>query len=160
MIKRLTKEQLSSYRKLQERDLRYGMRSVVGFTLTPFDDYWEDVEYYGEGFKDPTESAIKVNWVYVLVNPSVPGIVKIGFTTTSVWQRLKEINSGTGTIVPWYSMYSYKCPNGRMLEQDVHTYLEDRGVRVSKNKEGFFITSDEAIRVIEGLGKKYNTNGY
>ena len=82
----------------------------------------------------------------------------IGFTTTTVFDRVKQINSATGVITPWYPVFSYKCPNGRMLEQDIHSYLEDIGTRVSPNREGFVIDTDKAREIIERLGEKYKTN--
>jgi hypothetical protein len=132
---------------------------AIGFTLTPsLQDGWEDVTYYGEGTFDPSFAIRSPEWVYVLVNQNMPGICKIGMTTTSVAQRVEEINSATGVITPWYPVYSYKCINSYYLEQEVHTYLEKRGYRVNPKREGFLITSTEAIRVIEELGEKYRAN--
>lgn len=162
---RITKEEESSYRRLDpEKDLQYDMSKVVAFRLEPSENasdvtknIWEDVIYYAEGYKDPTNKVINPNWVYVMVNPSMPDICKIGFTTTSVLQRAKEINSSTGVITPWIPIYSYKCPNGRMLEEEIHEHLEIKGVRVNDKREGFYIDSDEAIEIIESLGSKYQT---
>lgn len=153
---RITQEETVNYRKLDvEQDLYASMHKAIAFTVEPFDDYWENVTYYGAGFKDPTGSPIKANWVYVLVNPGIADVCKIGFTTTSVSQRVHEINSATGVIHPWYPVFSFKCPNGRMLEEEVHEYLEDRGVRVNPKREGFSISSEDAIKIIQELGEKY-----
>lgn len=133
------------------------MDSAIAFTLSPDYKGWDTVEYYGLAFNDPTSGLKKPEWVYILVNPSVPGICKIGYTTTTVYQRTREINSATGVVMPWYPVYIYKCPNGRMLEDDIHNYLEQGGLRVNKNREGFEIKSTDAIKIIEELGKKYQT---
>lgn len=155
---RISEEELSNYRELDTvKDLKFSMHKVVGFALSPIDGYWENVTYYGEGFKDPTDSSIKSNWVYVMVNPSMPGIVKIGYTTTSIPQRVKELNAQTSSITPWYPTFSYKCPNGRMLEEEVHTYLENRGLRVNDKREGFTVTTEEAATLIRELGQKYQS---
>lgn len=139
---------------------RHGMREVVAYTLTPDTQNpgWELVTYYGRAWVDSTRIPHSPHYIYILVNPSVPGICKIGFTTTTVYQRVKEINSATGVITPWYPVFSYKCPNGRMLEQEIHDYLEDIGVRVNSNREGFAIDSDNARIIIEEIGKKYQNN--
>lgn len=132
---------------------------AVGFTLTPSLEHgWEDVTYYGDSILDPSFAIRQPEYVYVLVNQGVPGICKIGMTTTSVAQRVEEINSATGVITPWYPVYSYKCVNSYYLEQEVHSYLEKRGYRVNPKREGFSITSTEAIGVIEMLGEKYRAN--
>lgn len=155
---RITQEESVNYRRLDpERDFRYGMGSAVAFTVEPYDNYWESVEYYGPGLQDPTGTTLKPQWVYVLVNPSLPGICKIGYTTTSVAQRVAELTAQTASISPWYSVYSYRCPDGKLLEKEVHQYLEDRGVRVNHKREGFYIASGEAAKIVEELGQKYQT---
>lgn len=152
---RISLEETSKYRKLTEKDFIYNMNQAIAFYLEPEEENWEKVEYYGEAWIDPTESVYRPQYVYVLVNPSCPGISKIGFTTTTVYERVKSINSATGVITPWVPVFSYKCSNARMLETDIHEYLEQRGLRVNLKREGFEITSSDAIKIIEELGKKY-----
>lgn len=156
-MKRITPEEANFYVKLSEDD-PYRIRKAVAFTLTPSTEPgwegWEDVTYYGEGIVDPTLSTQKPEWVYVLVNKSIPGICKIGMTTTSVNQRVKEINQATGVITPWFPVFKYKCINSRVLEQAVHQHLEKLGYRVNPKREGFEISSKEAISVIELLGEQ------
>ena len=131
-------------------------KKAVAFSLTKSqeDPGWEEVSYYQEGLMDPTDSIKKPEFVYVLVNKSIPGICKIGMTTTSVTQRVKEINSATGVITPWVAVYQYKCLNSRVLELAVHQKLELMGYRVNPKREGFEIKSSDAINVIESLGEK------
>lgn len=158
---RLSTEQATSYRRL---DVNNPVESIqaIAFTLTPCleEGYegWEDVTYYGAAIEDPSFAIKKPEYVYVLVNQGVPGICKIGMTTTSVTQRVQEINSATGVITPWYPVYSYKCVNSRILEREVHAYLENKGHRVNPNREGFDVDSNTAIAVIESLGSKYQAN--
>jgi len=156
-MKRITPEEAHYYVRLDEPD-PYKMRKAVAYTLTPslepgFEG-WEDVTYYSEGIIDPTLSIKKPEWVYVLVNKSIPGICKIGMTTTSVSQRVKEINYATGVITPWFPVFKYKCINSKILERAVHEYLESRGYRVNPKREGFEILSNKAIQVIKELGEK------
>ena len=136
------------------------MRRAIAFALTPVpnDPGWEEITYYGASWVDPTNTPQHPHYIYVLVNPSIPGICKIGFTTTTVYDRVRQINSATGVITPWYAVFTYKCPDGRMLEHDIHTYLEEIGVRVNPNREGFVIDTDTARNIIENIGKKYKSN--
>jgi hypothetical protein len=156
-MKQITLEEAKYYVKLEEGD-PYRIRKAVAYTLTPCDEPgwegWEEVTYYGEGIIDPTLSVKKPEWVYVLVNKSMPGICKIGMTTTSVNQRVNEINQATGVITPWFSVYKYKCINSRILEKAVHQHLEKLGYRVNPKREGFEISSKDAIAVIELLGEQ------
>jgi hypothetical protein len=158
-IKRIDPQDADYYIQLTKSEWNWHDR-VVGFTLTPDEDEqrakegWEIVTYYSEGLLDPTGSIKKPEWVYVLVNKSVPGICKIGMTSTSVTQRCKEINSATGVITPWFPVFKYKCLNSYLLEQSVHQKLEEFGYRVSKNREGFEINSNLAIEIIKQQGEK------
>ena len=162
-MKRITQDEAKDYRRLDHDYLyRNGMRQVVAFTLTPIPDEpgWEQATYYGKRYIDPLkdDNPNRPHYIYILVNPSVPGICKIGFTTTTVYQRVKEINRATGVIIPWDPVFSYKCSDGRALERDIHEYLSIRGVRVNNKREGFTIDVDSARDIIEKLGKNYKIN--
>lgn len=156
-MKRIQVDQSQFYVTLEPTD-PYRCRKAVAFTLTPSTDAgyegWEDVTYFGEGILDPTLSIKKPEWVYVLVNKSIPGICKIGMTTTTVGQRVKEINQATGVITPWFSVFKYKCINSRILEKAVHQHLEGLGYRVNPKREGFEIPSSMAIDIIKELGEQ------
>lgn len=158
-MERITEAEAKFYRKLNPKvDFMYNMKQATAFTLTKDEEGWDNVTYYGEPWIDPTECVYKPHYVYVLVNASLPGVCKIGYTTKTVYERCRQINAATGVITPWYPVFAYKCPNGRMLEAEVHQYLENRGKRISINKEGFEIDSSEAVKVIENLGKKYQNS--
>ena len=156
-MKHITPEEAHYYVKLDKPD-PYKMRKAVAYTLTPSPEPgfegWEDVTYYGEGILDPTLSIKKPEWVYVLVNKSIPGICKIGMTTTSVTQRVREINYATGVITPWFPVFKYKCINSKILEKAVHEHLEKLGYRVNPKREGFEIPSNVAIEVVKQFGEK------
>lgn len=159
-LKLITKEEARYHVKLDPND-PYRWVKAVAYSFSPSSDPkliaeggWEDVTYYGEGILDPTYSVRKSEWVYVLVNKSMPGICKIGMTRTSIFQRVKEINSATGVITPWIPVYRYECINSYVLEQAVHRELEGLGYRVNPNREGFEVPSETAIQVIERLGDR------
>jgi len=158
-LKRITPKEADQYVRLTGEEWNWHSKAVA-FTREPSSDPqraadgWEDITYYCEGLVDPTLSTREPEWVYVLVNKGVPGICKIGMTTTSVPQRVKEINSATGVITPWFEIYKYKCINSRVLEGAVHQKLEELGYRVNPKREGFEIRSDAAIAVIEELGAR------
>ena len=159
-LKQINLDQAHSYVKL-DRDDPYLHSRAVAYTLVPSSDPrfdgesgWEDMVYFGQGVVDPTLSNRRSEWVYVLVNKSMPGICKVGMTTTSVRQRVHEINSATGVITPWVCVYRYECINSLVLEQAVHRELESLGHRVNPNREGFNVSSELAIQTIERLGDK------
>lgn len=158
-MKRITAQEAKGYIQLTGKEWNWHSK-VAAYTLLPHTDPekaaagWEEFTYYMEGIMDPTLCARKPEWVYVLGNKGVPGICKIGMTTTSVNQRVKEINSATGVITPWFELYKYECINSYTLEQAVHQRLEEMGYRINPKREGFEVPSDMAIAVIREIGQK------
>ena len=160
-MKRLTHDEAKLYRPLNpEIDFKYHMKSAIAYTLTPDQNNpgWEEITYYGAAWVDPTNTPQHPHYVYVLCNPSMPCICKIGYTTTTVYDRVRQLNLATGVITPWYPVFAYKCPNGRMLEREVHDELERLGARVNSKREGFYMSSQDAREIIERIGKKYESN--
>lgn len=154
---RISESEIHGFRKLEHSDFRYNMHQAIAFSLSVNEDGSDTVTYYGEAWIDPSSGSVKPHWVYVMVNPSIPGICKIGYTTKSAIERVKELNSSSGVIVPWYPVFSYKCGNGAILESEVHNELENLGFRVNNKREGFNISSQDAISIIEKIGEKYKT---
>lgn len=50
---------------------------------------------------DMTPSKSQGGFVYIMRNPSMPHIVKIGFTTIDPHQRAKDLSSHTGVPTPF-----------------------------------------------------------
>jgi len=154
-MKRISQDQAKYRLKIDFED-ELGLIRANAYTLTPSEENgWEDVTYYSEAVIDPTGTVFKPEWVYVLVNKSMPGICKIGMTTTSVTQRTKEINSATGVITPWFSVYKHKCLNSREIERRVHSRLDDLGARINGKREGFECSTELAISVIKDIASKF-----
>ena len=57
-MKRLTHDEAKQYRPLSSSELRYSMRRVIAYTLTPVldDPGWEEITYYGAAWVDPTNT--------------------------------------------------------------------------------------------------------
>ena len=126
---------------------------ATAFTLVPDGDGWDDVHYLAHPLIDPSASPRPTEYVYVLVNHSIPGMVKIGMTTLTPEERAHQISSATGVPTPWIPVYSFKCFRSDLLESDVHDRLS--AYRVNDNREMFAVTSEQARQVIEELGVKY-----
>jgi hypothetical protein len=92
-------------------------------------------------------------WVYVLVHPQEPQLLKIGYTKKDPQQRLKEINSQTGVAGQYRLIYMFSTVNGERLETAVHSFLADR--RIHPKKEHFEISREEAIQIIKEVGQVY-----
>ena len=156
-LKRITIEDVHFYKSLNMDELSPEVvcRKAIAFTLTPDPDMpgWDLVSYYQDSPVDQDGNLVPTEYVYVLINKSMPQIVKIGMTIREVDQRAKEISGATGVPTPWVPIYSFKCFNSYKLEQEIHAYLD--AVRVSDNREMFYMHSKDAINIVKQIGAKY-----
>lgn len=159
-ITRITPEQAESFIPCSEDQLNTPSKY---FTLTPSKDPikaaegWEDVTYYTNRVRniEIPKGTTGCQWIYILSNTTMPGLVKIGFTKNKPTERAKQINAATGVALDFDVEYMYPCFNAHDLEREIHAYLEDSGFRVNKKKEFFNITVSQAISVIERIGEPY-----
>lgn len=69
--------------------------------------------------------ALKAGIVYILSNPAMPGLVKIGITTHhTVEQRMKELFN-TSIPVPFKCEYACRVDNCFAVEHALHTAFRD-----------------------------------
>lgn len=152
-ISRISPEEAELYISQKENVLNY---PIEFFTLTPnkYDSKWEDVTYYTGKRRGliPTTGEYSY-WIYVLSNPTIPGLLKIGYTMQDPIDRAKQISASTGVALPFELEYAFNCHNGSILERELHTYLDQ--YRVNNNREFFKIDLKEVITAIEKLGDKY-----
>jgi len=81
-------------------------------------------------------------FIYFLTNVSIPGLIKIGHTTTSIETRLKQLNS-TGVAAPFELAVCISVPNSAQTEQNVHKALSKR--RYSDEREFFSGSISEVL---------------
>jgi len=87
-------------------------------------------------------------YVYVLMNPSMENLVKIGKSAKDPKDRAKELSSATGVPTPFVVVYDCYFENCTQAEIYVHTFLENKGFRVSKSREFFEIPIKDAIDAV------------
>ena len=92
-------------------------------------------------------------YIYILTHSRMPGLVKIGYTTTTIEERLMEINAGTGVPGKFNVFYSIELPDPLRFENVIHRKL--RPYRHLPNKEFFELKPSVARqyvkRIIEDL---------
>lgn len=88
-------------------------------------------------------------YVYVMINPSLPDIVKIGKTTRDPNERAKELSAASGVPTPFIVVYYKPFKDCHLAELVIHKYFEDKGARVNGNREFFKVTTVEAIDMID-----------
>jgi len=84
-------------------------------------------------------------YLYILTNPSMPGLVKIGITTRSISDRVSELDSATGVPGKFTVEAYFESSDPAMHERSVHSSLA--AVRI-KGKEFFRVRLDDAINVV------------
>ena len=150
-IKKISIEQASKYFSLDEDLIDSPIRF---YTLTEDEDGWDKITYYTSRRKDMYANRGNADqWVYVLSNPALPNMLKIGYTKNDPHIRAKQISASTGVALPYKVEWAFQCFNGEQLEQEVHRELET--YRVNQNREFFDIPLVEAQEAIEKLGKHY-----
>jgi hypothetical protein len=85
-------------------------------------------------------------FVYVLGNPSMPDIVKIGRTDRSPHQRAVELSAVTGVPKPFSVELYVEVENPMEVERLTHEHFAL--FRVSDKREFFFVTPVEAWRFL------------
>lgn len=82
--------------------------------------------------------------VYVVTNPAMPGLVKLGITQKNIEQRLRELDQ-TGVPLPFECFYAAAVSDCRAVERALHEAFDDHRVRKSRE---FFRLSPEKPRAI------------
>jgi hypothetical protein len=155
-IKSISLEEAKSYIS-QDEDVQNS--PIHYFTMTPLDtppgvDGSWDVTYYTRRLKKtiPTDGEGD-DIIYILSNPTFPGLLKIGYTRKEIGIRVKDLSKASGVPTPFKLEYVFKCYSGLQLESDVHKYLKD--FRPNNNREFFDITINRAMDAIKYLGENY-----
>jgi hypothetical protein len=87
----------------------------------------------------------KAGYIYILQNPSMPGLLKIGKTTRSPGDRARELSAATGVPEAYIVVCELLVDDCVRAEQLVHKRLEDAGHRFATNREFFVVDISTAI---------------
>ena len=96
-------------------------------------------------------SETKNGIVYVLTNPAMPGLVKIGQTTNVITNRLNELNT-TGVPFPFDCLFAVEVDDCKLVENSLHKAFYP--YRVNPKREFFEIDPDQAIVILRLFSKK------
>jgi hypothetical protein len=77
----------------------------------------------------------KYGFVYLLGNPCMPSVYKVGCTERSPRQRAEELSTPTGVPLPFDVLCYMEMEDFQAQERRMHGWLED--VRVSPQREFF-----------------------
>lgn len=88
-------------------------------------------------------------FIYILKNDSMPGVYKIGMTTTTPEQRAKEISSTTGVPTPFSVVAAFHSKNPARDEKMIHEAFSSE--RINQSREFFRFSENELEDVIDEL---------
>ncbi|CAK8715061.1 hypothetical protein GCAAIG_04435 [Candidatus Electronema halotolerans] len=92
-------------------------------------------------------------YVYILSNPCMPNLVKIGFTTRNIYERISELNSSSGIPEPFVIEAAFCSINPKKDEQIIHAELDKN--RTNRNREFFQFEPLDAIdKIVKILEKQ------
>lgn len=153
-MKRIEQIEAKNYVKCDDD---YLFKQAEFFTLTPdpTDTQWEIVTYYTSRKIDKyaNREGDFDSWLYVMSNPSMPGMFKIGYSNHSPEIRKTQLSRSTSVPTSFEIEYAYHCFNAERLEQELHKYFASS--RVSYDREFFQENLDTIIEAVDFLGKRY-----
>lgn len=89
-------------------------------------------------------------YIYIMTNPALLNMVKIGYAT-DVEDRRKSLST---TALPYeYEVYATYETSGKLEDKQVHKLIDklNPDLRVSKNREFFMITPEDAYELLEAI---------
>lgn len=94
--------------------------------------------------------------VYVLTNPGMPGLIKIGRTHSDVAERVRQLYT-TAIPLPFECFYAAEVTDATKIEKAIHEAFDD--LRINKSREFFRLSPDKPKAIIELLCIKNVTPG-
>lgn len=80
--------------------------------------------------------------IYFLSNPSMPDVIKIGFTTGTIEERIRQLNT-TGVPLPFEVAALFKVRDPQSCEKSIHDCLSE--YRINSGREFFKISLRESL---------------
>lgn len=94
-----------------------------------------------------------IGYIYILSNPYMPNIYKVGFTNRTPKERSKEISGATGVPSDFHIEKYWKVNNAKQIEKKIHEKLDK--YRVNQKREFFSLKLKQIINTIEEEIQKY-----
>lgn len=85
--------------------------------------------------------------VYILTNPVMPGLIKIGKTSRSIEDRLRELTSAPGVPIPFECFMAVEVQDADRLERALHDAFRDN--RINPKREFFDLAPDRPAAILQ-----------
>jgi len=88
-------------------------------------------------------------WIYILSTRQSNQFLKIGMTTRTVEQRVQEINSATGVVIPFGVRRCWRVRNPTEAERIVHVALSE--YRIRNDREFFEADFMQIVPIVQNV---------
>lgn len=85
--------------------------------------------------------------IYILTNEAMPGYVKIGKTSTSLEQRIRELSASTSIPLPFTCFYACTVKDTAFVEHQLHDAFDDN--RTNPRREFFQIDPERVVAALK-----------
>jgi hypothetical protein len=93
-------------------------------------------------------------YIYILINPSLAGMLKIGRTNRFPEQRASELSRNTNMPTPFMVAYEEEVKDSELAEKLIHEELTEQGFRITDSREFFSIPLKTAIQVVAKVARQ------
>jgi len=132
------------FRDLRSSLMRRDFNQLLEFRLLAYD---LDIPGHLRRFLTSSDQyPSDVGYIYVLSTREQPTVLKVGYTNRTVEERVKEINSSTGVVIPYGVRAIWAVSAAREVEADLHRILSD--YRIRRDREFFELDFKDAFRLI------------
>jgi len=87
-------------------------------------------------------------FLYILSNPTIPGLCKVGKTTRDPSLRVSELSGATGVASPFVLLYQQPVVDADAAEAWAHQAMAARGWRHADNREFFNAPLHEIVALV------------
>ncbi len=85
--------------------------------------------------------------IYILINEAMPGYVKIGKTSTSLEQRIRELSGSTSVPLPFTCYYACTVKDSAFVEHQLHDAFDNN--RINPRREFFQISPERVVSALK-----------
>jgi hypothetical protein len=138
------------------RDLRVSAKEAAQFDFenSVLALRQENFTRYLKFFLNEMKLESKGGYIYILSTREQRDVLKIGYTERTVEERIKEINSSTGVVIPYGCRAVWTVENASVVEKEIHAIFSDE--RIRNDREFFKIDFYEAFGRINDFIRSRN----
>lgn len=90
-------------------------------------------------------------YIYILLNPALKNLVKIGRTSRTPEERAQELSAATGVPQPFIVAYESLVSDGVVAESLIHAELSRDGYRLNEAREFFEVPLKVAVALVDRI---------